>query len=62
MVYSKRVTDLQQIYQLTPWMMFSFVCLSHPVPVVAKRTQLYLDHDPPKVETAQRGAAQACKG
>ena len=29
-------------------MMFSFVCLLHPVPVVAKHTQLYLDHDQPK--------------
>lgn len=60
MVYSKRVTDLQQIYQLTPDEVF--FCML--VAAGASRGEAYATIFRPrstKIETAQRGAAQIAK-
>lgn len=60
MVYSKRVTDLQQIYQLTPDDVFFCMLVASG----ASRGEAYATIFRPrstKIETAQRGAAQLAK-
>lgn len=60
MVYSKRVTDLQQIYQLTPDDVFFCMLVASG----ASRGEAYAIIFRPrstKIETAQRGAAQLAK-
>lgn len=60
MVYSKRVTDLQQIYQLTPDDVFFCMLVASG----ASRGEAYATIFRPrstKLETAQRGAAQLAK-
>lgn len=60
MVYSKRVTDLQQIYQLTPDEVFFCMLVASG----ASRGEAYATIFRPrstKIETAQRGAAQIAK-
>lgn len=60
MVYSKRVTDLQQIYQLTPDEVFFCMLVASG----ASRGEAYATIFRPrstKIETAQRGAAQLAK-
>ncbi len=60
MVYSKRVTDLQQIYQLTPDEVFFCMLVASG----ASRGEAYATIFRPrstKMETAQRGAAQLAK-
>lgn len=60
MVYSKRVTDLQQIYQLTPDDVFFCMLVASG----ASRGEAYATIFRPrstKRETAQRGAAQLAK-
>lgn len=60
MVYSKRVTDLQQIYQLNPDEVFFCMLVASG----ASRGEAYATIFRPrstKIETAQRGAAQLAK-
>ena len=60
MVYSKRVTDLQQIYQLNPDDVFFCMLVASG----ASRGEAYATIFRPrstKIETAQRGAAQLAK-
>ena len=60
MVYSKRVTDLQQIYQLPPDDVFFCMLVASG----ASRGEAYATIFRPrstKIETAQRGAAQLAK-
>ena len=60
MVYSKRVTDLQQIYQLNPEEVFFCMLVASG----ASRGEAYATIFRPrstKIETAQRGAAQLAK-
>ena len=60
MVYSKRVTDLQQIYQLNPDEVFFCMLVASG----ASRGEAYATIFRPrstKIETAQRGAAQIAK-
>ena len=60
MVYSKRITDLQQIYQLTPDEVFFCMLVASG----ASRGEAYAVIFKPrstKIETAQRGASQLAK-
>lgn len=60
MVYSKRVTDLQQIYQLTPDDVFFCMLVASGACRGEAYTTIFRPRST-KIETAQRGAAQLAK-